>query len=323
MMRHLSTFLLPLALGAMILQSSNASASENAALSWSRSDDTLAVKRGEDIVWQFNFGPELSKTFFHPVNLKGGETLTWEAPADHRWHHGIWFSWKMINGVNYWEENGKTGKSAGLSSHRDVKIKQNDDHSARIELDIDYHLPDKPVLLAEHRVIEISAPTADGGFEVDWTSTFAAKAPKVVLDRTPLPGQPGGRGWGGYAGLSVRMAKEVSSFKIVDSEGTIDKPAQQQWRFKGRAVGYSGTIGKSTGGIAMIDHPQNLNSPSPWYINRGGMNYFSPAVIYNKPHTLSGGETFTLRYRVIVHPGHLDPETLLKQHERFAETTSK
>ena len=34
-----------------------------------------------------------------------GTTLTWFQPADHRWHRALWFTWKKINGIVYWEEN--------------------------------------------------------------------------------------------------------------------------------------------------------------------------------------------------------------------------
>ena len=29
--------------------------------------------------------------------------MTADRPPDHIWHHGLWFSWKFINKVNYWE----------------------------------------------------------------------------------------------------------------------------------------------------------------------------------------------------------------------------
>ncbi len=288
-------------------------------LSWVRGDGSLTLKHDGEIVWRFNFGADRSKPFFHPVNLPGAATLTWEAPPDHPWHHGIWFSWKLINGVNYWEENRKTRTSAGRTTWNEVMLKQRADHSARFVMDLKYHPPGKPPVLTEHRVLEVSPPAADGGYHIDWTAKFTAKAKKVVLDRTPLPNEPNGRGYGGYAGLSVRLAKKAAHFEAADSEQQI-KRQDQQMRLKARAVDYAGAIGKTTGGIAILDHPQNLNAPSPWYITRNmgtPMTYFSPAVIHDGPHTLAGGESFTLRYRILVHPDSFDATTLRKHYQQF------
>lgn len=294
-------------------------------LLWRRTDTELALQRGGEIVWQFNFGPDRSKPFFHPIALPGMEALTWEAPPDHPWHHGLWFSWKLINGTNYWEENRKTGKSDGLTTCENVAVRQHDDFSARIELDLDYHLLDRPPVLTEKRIIQVTCPDADGQFHIDWAATFTAQGQRVVLDRTPLPSEPGGKSYGGYAGLSVRLTKSAASFEIVDSEQQIEKQAERLL-FKARAVDYAGTVQDHAGGIAILDHPTNLNSPSSWYVIRNTktpMTYFSPAVIQEGPHTVSAGESFTLRYRIVVHSGRFDAATLQQHHKEFVASTQQ
>ena len=51
--------------------------------------------------------------------------------------------------------------------------------------------------------------------------------------------------------------------------------------------------------------------PTPWYaIRSGNMTFFTPAVLCYEPRRLARGDGFTLRYRVIVHPGRWDPERL-------------
>ena len=44
------------------------------------------------------------RPFLHPVRTPGGAVLTVEAPADHPWHHALWFTIKFVNGENFWEE---------------------------------------------------------------------------------------------------------------------------------------------------------------------------------------------------------------------------
>jgi len=322
-MLHSLLAILLLAIGAATVQGKDVPIRESEeALSWARSDDSLALMRDDQIVWRLNFDAKQNKVFFHPLNLPDAGTLTWDTPPDHPWHRGLWFSWKLINGVEYWEEDPETHKSDGLTTCDQVEIKQNADHSARIEMDLEYHQPGKPPVMVEHRVIEVSPPKENGSYRIDWTATFTAKAKKVLLDRTPPPQEPNGKPWGGYAGLVVRMAKEATHFEIVDSEQQVKKQ-EARMRFRARAVDYAGKIGKTTAGIAIFDHPKNLNAPTSWYVTRTHMTSFSPAVLQQAPHTFAVGETFTLRYRILVHPGRLDAKTLQKLSRRFADASNK
>jgi hypothetical protein len=78
---------------------------DDSAFQWDlQSDNQFALKHNNKIVWQFNADPsDASKPYFDPLCVVGGQSLTLPKPADHIWHLGHWFSWKYINGVNYWE----------------------------------------------------------------------------------------------------------------------------------------------------------------------------------------------------------------------------
>jgi len=284
-----------------------------------RPGESLALRHGETIVWQFNFGPNEPKPFFHPVALPDGRVVTWNRPPDHAWHHGLWFSWKYINRLNYWEPNRATGKPQGATEWSDVELTTNDDRAARIAMDLSYRPQDGEPVMTEKRVVEVSAPDEQGSYFFDWMSTFTANGKDVTLDRTPLPGEPGGKGWGGYAGLSLRLAKEFTEREAHSTEGPIDFGQQNRFRGKARAFDYHGLLGSKPLGVAVCDHPENLNHPTPWYAIRGNpMTYFSPAVICYGPYTLKAGKSFTLRYRVIVHPNRWDSERLEKEYAKFA-----
>lgn len=289
-------------------------------LAWDRSDSTLTLLNRGHPVWTFNYGPELAKPFFHPVALLDGTVLTWQAPPDHPWHHGLWFSWKYINSVNYWEEDPQTGRSAGLTCIDEVEIETAADHTARIEMMLHYAPADEAAVLTEHRVIKASAPTESGHYCLDWAATFTAGNEQVVLDRTPLPDEPGGKVFGGYAGLAFRFTPEFHDPQAVSSDGDVLEWKDDRHRSKAAAMEYHGTIEGRPVGVAILDHPDNLNASSPWYLIRSSvMTYFNPAVVCYGPHTLAPGESFTLRYRVIVHPGQWGVEELRSETARFTE----
>jgi type 1 glutamine amidotransferase len=285
---------------------------------WNREAGSLALVRTGKVVWQFNYGASASKPCFHPVAVPGGPALTLNQPPDHRWHHALWFSWKFIDGVNYWEEDPKTGAAQGQTTWREPLIETRPDFSARIVMDLSYQPTNRQPVLTEHRVIEISPPDNGGTYRQDWTMTFTATDKDVDLDRTPLPGEPEGQPWGGYAGLSVRFANEIKDARALTPRGKVEF-AEGKYRGKAAAMDYTGVFEGREAGIAILDSAANINSPSPWYaINDNSMRYFSPAVIQYGPHRLNAGQSFTLHYRVVIHPGRWNREQLGEAADHYA-----
>lgn len=229
----------------------------------------------------------------------------------------MWFSWKLINGLNFWEED-KAGISEGRTVARNVRVQTRADYSARIVLDLEYGPPNAPPFLREERALVVSVPNPQDGYSIDWTMSFTAQGQDVVLDRTPIPGELNGKSWGGYAGLSARLPPELSEIQVSTTEGEI-KFTDGGYRGRAMAADYSGKIGDWVVGIAFLDHPDNLASPSPWWIidNPKGMKYINPAVLGAGPHTLKSGQRMTLRYRAIVHPERWDAKRLRDESERY------
>ena len=277
----------------------------------------MCIRDSDKVVWQFNFDEKQSKPYFHPISLTDGAALTWERPPDHPWHYGLWFSWKFIDGVNYWEEDSNTGKAAGTTEWDNVKVQTHFDGSADIIMDLSYHEPNKPTVLSEKRTVVISTPDDSGGYIMDWTSVFTCVSEKLELNRTPLPGEKDGQIWGGYAGLSLRIRKNVQDALFMGTKGPV---TLKDGRFRGNdvAMEYSGIVNDKIFGVAILDHPDNLNSPTPWYlIDTETMDFFTPAVICYAPHIMSKGETLTLKYRIIIHSGRFDSNELKKKYNLF------
>jgi type 1 glutamine amidotransferase len=289
----------------------------NSTRAWRQTESMVSLLQDGQPIWQFNFGTNESKPYFHPVALPGGPTLTWSSPPDHRWHHALWFSWKYINGLNYWEEDPKSGVAEGVTAWQPPRIQTWTDYSARIEMDLDYHPPGVSSLMTEHRVIDVSPPEKDGSYHMDWALTFTAGDKDVLLDRTPIPGDPGGQAWGGYAGLSVRFPHEMQDIQAWTSQGPITF-TNGTYRGTAAAMDYTGVLEKQNVGIAILDHPANINSPSPWYaIYNSNMSYFSPAVICYHAQLLKAGQSLSLHYRVVAHPGRWTPEQLRAAVEHY------
>lgn len=141
---------------------------------WQRDDVSIAWREGTNVLWCFSFDPQKGKPFFHPLSAGGHTALTNFKPEDHPWHYGLWFSWKYINHVNYWEEDRATGKAEGATRWTTPDIKTTPDGSATIQFKVTYTNPSNWVDMTEVRVLRVSAPTTDGGFEIDWRAEFQA-----------------------------------------------------------------------------------------------------------------------------------------------------
>ncbi|HEY3862293.1 MAG TPA: PmoA family protein [Verrucomicrobiae bacterium] len=285
-------------------------------LAWDQKPDSLALLKDGQIVWRFNYGGKEIKPNFHPLAVAGGPMLSCYQPKDHPWHRGLWFSWKYVNKVNYWEESKKTGLPEGVTAWKAPEVHAKPDFSARFVLDLNYHPSNGPVVLTEHRVITVSAPDQAGGYHLDWDMTFRAAA-TALLDRAPPVDENGVNRSGGYAGLGIRGAEDLRDAQVATSEGPVE---YENHRFRGRApaLDFSGVADGRAGGVAFLDDSANLNSPTPWYvINAPPMYYISPAVITYHPQTLETGETLALRYRVVVHPDRLTPEQLRQASAQY------
>lgn len=296
-------------------------AGPGASWSWQQGDETLALTQNQRIVWQFNYRKSEPKTCFHPLTVGGSAMLTDFRPADHPWHRSLWFSWKSINGVYYWDEDKKTGKSPGETELISCKAEPHDDFSSRFELSFAYHPPGKPPVLTEQRVIEVSRPDASGGYFIDWQSRFTAQSEDVKLDRTPILGQTNGVAWGGYAGLSLRLSPQLRSWHFADAEGKITGSSKvAKWMsFSGEVAKVDQTPpGKMTAAVIVLDHPASFRHPTPWYLIQS-MPYFSPAVLYQSPFTLKAGAAMLLKYRILLQPIAVDPDAVEKAWQAFSQ----
>ena len=277
---------------------------------------SVSLLAGDQALWTLHHRKAEGKPYFHPVCTPDGTCLTWLRPGDHRWHRALWFSWKHINGLNYWEEN-RQGLSQGRTEVADVKARQAPDGSTAIVMLLDYHPPDKPAVLKERRTIAATLPDDAGAYRMDWTHVFTAQDAAVELSRTPTKAE-GGPAWGGYAGLSFRAVKAMTAYQTLDSEGRRNMAGHGQ---HARWLDFSGTVDPKTkraAGVAFFDHPSNPRHPTPMYIIMSGhFGYCSPAFLFDKPHTLPKGQSLTLFYRVLIHPGRATKAQLDKEFEAF------
>ena len=260
---------------------------------WQHTEHTLSLLNGTNIVWQIVADPAQGKPYFHPLATPGGIVLTDLRPSDHPWHRGLWWSWKYINGPNYWEEDPETARSEASTELTAARLEPHDGGSATLSFDLNYRPWQASPVLTERRIIQISSPT-NGSYELLWSSTFTPRI-DAYLERTPPPDEPHGVAWGGYAGLSLRLNPKTRGWTFSNAQGLSGVAAlhghPSAW------VKFSAGAGHPA--ITVFDDPRNPRYPCPWYVNQD-MPYFSPALLFHAPMKLAAGEQLTLRYRIVI-----------------------
>ena len=268
---------------------------------WIRDEGSLTWKQGDAVVWRFSFDKKFGKTYFDPVAVGSGPAFTNFKPADHPWHYGLWFSWKYINHVNYWEEDRNTGQAAGYTRWTAPDIQTRADGSATIKYDLSYAKPSGDVDMNEHRELTISAPAKDGSYFIDWVMHFTAGKDGAILDRTAMPGEPNGAVNGGYAGLSGRLAPMPYVMSIMTTEGPVTEFVKDRARPNAAATaGNFSKDGQDFGGIAFLSDAPNISERAPWYIinTATDFRFICAAILAPAIRTLPAGGTWDLKYRV-------------------------
>jgi hypothetical protein len=281
--------------------------------SWEISDCRFSLMHGDKTVWCFNADTaDASKPYFDPLCAVDGPSLVLSKPTDHPWHLGHWFSWKYINGANYWETD-RDGRAQGETFWKAPKLEPNSDGSARIILDLGYRprTGDGLTLLHEKREIVISAPANDGSYTLDRIQQFTAQK-DVILDRTPIPGEDNASNWGGYAGLAIRFSNELKEMQTVisGSDSARNRNSGVVELYGAAAVEQNGVIDGQEYGIAVLPYPCTPRNGDWYIITIKNFTYLNPATLLRGKYKLDKGKTLTLRHRVHVHRGRWNTDKL-------------
>lgn len=287
---------------------------------WQRTDHSIAWRSGTNVVWQFNFDPHKGKPYFHPLGLAGKPPLTNFKPEDHPWHYGLWFSWKYIdhpgaaNHVNYWEEDRATGRAQGRTLWTRPIIQTTPQGGATIQLDLAYVNPSNHVEMTERRNLTVSEPDTHGAYTIDWKAHFVAGDEPLVLDRLPMPGEPGGQINGGYGGLGFRMAALPLQVSMLCTDGAVTNFAGDRARPVAPAVGFNFTQdGKPVGSLAIYSDKTNTKETASWYLINAVKNTFRFAcasILAPKPISLPAASQMELNYRIMIQPEPLSVVSL-------------
>jgi len=229
---------------------------------------------------------------------------------DHKHHRSLWFTHGNVNGVDFWSESPRAGKTV----HRGFEALQGGPVMGRICALTDWIAPGGKKVCEDVRDIRFYK-IADGRL-LDWTVTVKATEGPVKFGDTKE----------GTFGLRVAGTMRVDARKggrIVNSAGQTDKRA---WGKRADWCDYYGPVEGKTVGIAVFDNPANLRHPTYWHVRTYGLFAANPFGLHNflsnpkadGSYTIPKGGSLTFRYRVWIHRGTTEQAKVAEVYGEYA-----
>ena len=252
----------------------------------------IDVTIGGKFFTSYRFSTDEKYPFFFPVNGPSGTSVTSMRNGEYPHHSSLFFGCDMVNGGNYWQE----GLDRGKIVSKGPVLESAAGNEIVIRDACDWTRSAAPQPLRDERRIVISAPSPKQR-QIDFDVTLEALEDVVILKTN-------------HSLFSVRMDPDLTPTyggTMINADGdkgekaTFGKPSPWLACFGARD-------GKTTEGLAILQHPQNPGYPAPWFTRDYG--FLSPTPMYwpanGKNTRIAKGEKLRLCYRVLVFSGSPD-----------------
>lgn len=269
------------------------------------------------------FGKDANKPFFHPLTTPDGIQVTrgWPLdtsspgePTDHPHQKGLWIGTERISGMDLWENDASYNRPRmGKIVFQDVRRATSGNDRGELAFRADWQSPEGKLLVVEERTM-VFRPGGPRANLIDVDVTLTARETVTFEDHQD-------------AVIGVRLAPafdEKNGGTPMNAEGFRGEAG-----IRGRASRYldwRATVDKTAVGLAILDHPDNLNSPARWHLRSFGFMTANPfarrSFDPNAPSaakTLRAGESLRLRYRVVVYSGKFDVDESWREFAGRAE----
>lgn len=260
-----------------------------------------------------------NKPILYPIIGPTGKPMTRSYPmkdaaeterADHPHHRSLWFNHGDVNGTSFWHEESRSG----TIEHREF-LRVEGGEQATIVTRNDWVDDDGEKICSDVRTLVFGAD--EDVRWIDFDVIVTADDKPVVFGDTKE----------GSFGIRVAGTMKVDAENgghIVNNKGDADKDA---WGKQASWVDYYGPIDGETLGIAILNHPTSFRFPSYWHVRTYGLFAANVFGIHNfennnekdGSYTLEPGESFTLRYRVLLHKGDQEEGQIAQSFVEYAK----
>lgn len=227
---------------------------------------------------------------------------------DHVHHRSFWMTHGEVNGIDFWAEGEGRGTIKPLG-----EAKAEGGSTATLDARHQWVGPDGKRILTDRWQL-----TFDGDGQQRWIDcvfSLTASEGDVVFGDTKE----------GSFGVRVAGTMKVDAGKggrILNAEGLKNKAA---WGKPSPWVDYSGPVDGQPAGLTIMNHPTSYGYPVRWHVRTYGLFAANPFGVYHftggeptEGKKLSAGDTWTLRFRVLLHDGQATAETLEQAWSQYS-----
>lgn len=243
-------------------------------------------------------------SYIHPLYDLDGGVISQDFPDDHYHHRGVFWTWPNCTvgdrPMDVWALDGVRPifdrwitREAGETAHLAVQNLWRFDE-------------DGATPIREH--IDITVRPAEGDTRA---IDFVLRFENIAADPVTFLGSPVDQK--GYGGFCFRPDKVYKPFTFTTAIGVTAEDAlsfETPWA----DVSWQAFTDGPYAGAAIFQHPSNPGYPHKGWIFRH-YAFLGASWPHNDPFTLQPGESFELRYRMLVHRGSADEA---KVDEAFA-----
>jgi hypothetical protein len=266
----------------------------------------IDVTIGGKFFTSYRFATDEKYPFLFPVNGPSGASVTSMRNGEYPHHSSLFFACDKVNGGNFWQE----GLDRGRIVSQGPLLEAATGNQIVIRDTCHWIRSDAPEPLRDVRRIVISAPSP-GMRQIDFDITLEALE-DVVIQKT------------NHSLFSARMDPDltpafggtmINADGDLGEKGTFGKPSP--W-----LACHAARDGKTTEGLAILQHPQNPGFPSPWFTRDYG--FFSPTPMFwpgdGKETPIAKGKKLRLCYRVLVFSGTPESAGVSRIFKEFSES---
>jgi len=285
----------------------------------------IITNAGKNVL-QYNYGIHYPPTgvdsafkrsgFIHPLWSPSGNILTRINAPDHYHHMGLWNPWTHVlfegKEIDFWNLGDKKGtvRFSHFISKNNGAIYAG---FRALQQHIAFNIPspgmDKTAL---DEVWDIKVyNTGENVYLIDFTSSLNCATDSAVILKEYR-----------YGGFGFRATEDWNNNNstVLTSEGKNRKGADAS---TARWCMIDGDMQNGHSGIVFMGYPSNYNYPEPMRVwpedaNKRGDVFFSFSPTRNKDWDLHPGQSYVLKYRMLVFDGKITTEQAEEAWESFA-----
>jgi len=287
---------------------------------------TLRIDVGGEPFCEYHFQQTNSRPYLYPIRGPGGLAMTRHWPMrevegeerDHVHHRSFWWAHGDVNGVDFWSESAKAGRTV---------------HDAFLAIESG---PKSGLVRSRNRLVQkdgalvaVSEQTMRFWGErdarwIDFAVTVRASNGELVFGDTK------------EGTMALRLAETMrlkpnkaglGSGHIVNSEGLREGAT---WGQRAKWVDYYGPVEGQVVGVAIFDHPKNPRYPTWWHVRDYGLFAANPFGIHDFERqpadagklVVPSGESVTFQYRFYFHRGDEQAGAVAGRYEEYLKSVA-